>query len=360
MAILVTGAAGYIGSHACKQLLLAGHHVVAIDNLHRGHRAAIDALHATFGDRLRFIEADVARTPTILEELVRLDVDAVMHFAALAYVGESVDQPMAYYRANVAAFANLLDACATLGVQRFVFSSSCATYGQPPDHLIPIPETCPQSPLSPYGFTKLVGERMLTEFAAARTRAGARFAFAALRYFNVAGCDMDGVLGEDHTPETHLVPVVIQAALGLRSHVEVFGDDYPTPDGTCIRDYTHVDDLARAHVAALRALETPAAPAPSARATPSALPARELFLNLGIGKGHSVREIIDAVARVSRREVPVKFGPRRAGDPARLFADPRRAQDVLGWRAQITSIDEIVGSAYRWFERHPQGYPKRS
>lgn len=340
MTILVTGGAGYIGSHAVKRLLADGHRVLAIDNLHRGHQEAIDLLQPQAGGRLSFIKLDVGDRDRVKAALLEHRVESVMHFAALAYVGESVDQPLEYYRNNITQGVNLLEACGAAGVQRFVFSSSCATYGQPPDHLVPIPETCPQNPMSPYGRTKLQFEHILEDFAEARRRAGSPFAYACLRYFNVAGCDRSGLLGEDHDPESHLIPCAIQAALGLRPALAVFGTDYPTPDGTCIRDYVHVEDLIDAHVRTLQALR----------------PGDRRAYNLGIGQGHSVREIISSVQRVSGRTFEVREEPRRAGDPPRLFAKADKIREELGWRAQITGLDEIVDSAWKWFSRHPRGY----
>ncbi|MFN0134275.1 MAG: UDP-glucose 4-epimerase GalE, partial [Phycisphaerales bacterium] len=263
---------------------------------------------------------------------------AILHFAALAYVGESVERPLDYYRANTAAAIGLLEACNVAGVDRLVFSSTCATYGEPAT--VPIPETCPQSPISPYGRSKLMVEHMLADFAESRARAGRPFAYAALRYFNVAGCDRSGIVGEAHDPETHLIPIVLQAALGLRDRVNIFGTDYPTPDGTCIRDYIHVEDLIDAHVRTLDSLK----------------PGDRRAYNLGIGRGHSVREIIAAAERVTGRKIPIVEGPRRPGDPPQLFADPARIRRELGWSASITNLDDTIASAWNWMRSHPKGY----
>jgi len=348
MNVLVTGGAGYIGSHACQRLLADGHTVVSVDNLFRGHAEAMEALRTGMrgaGSRLHFETMDIGDRAG-LERLMRAHrVEAVMHFAALAYVGESVEQPLRYYRNNAASALSLLEACDACGVQRLVFSSTCATYGEPDAANIPIPETCPQHPINPYGMSKLHVEHMLFDHAHAMRKAGKPFAFAALRYFNVAGSDRTGLIGEHHEPETHLIPVILQAALGQREHLQIHGTDYPTPDGTCIRDYVHVEDLIDAHVLVLGAL--------------SAGDARTY--NLGIGKGYSVRQIIDAARRVTRaggREIIVKEGPRRAGDPPTLFANPAKIKRELNWTAKVTDLDEIIGSAWRWYQKHPHGYTK--
>jgi len=340
MAVLVTGGAGYIGSHAVDRLLRDGHSVVAVDNLSRGHQAAIDILNKSAGGRLTFVKADINDRATLESAMKTHKVDAVMHFAALAAVGESVEQPLFYYRNNVAGMVALLEAATVAGVQRVVFSSSCATYGVPPENMVPIPEDCPKSPISPYGWTKLHGEHILRDLAEGQRRANKPFAYAALRYFNVAGCDRAGRLGEDHDPETHIIPVVLQAAMGQRPHVGIFGTDYPTPDGTCIRDYVHVEDLVDAHIAVLKSLT----------------PGQELAFNLGIGKGYSVREIINAVKAVTGRDFAIKEQPRRAGDPPRLFAQSAKIRQTLGWNAQITDLHQIIESAWKWFSTHPRGY----
>jgi UDP-glucose 4-epimerase len=347
MNILVTGAAGYIGSHATARLLRDGHTVVGVDNLFRGHRAAMDRC-ATLGkDRLHFTEGDAGDTALLTRLMKQHKVEGVMHFAALAYVGESVLEPLRYYRANTAATIGLLEACDAVGVQRVVFSSSCSTYGEVPAERIPVREDCPQSQVSPYARTKFQCEQILIDYAEGQRRAGKPFAWCGLRYFNVCGCDRSGLLGEDHTPETHLIPVILQAALGQREHVQIFGTDYPTPDGTCVRDYVHVEDLADAHAKVMASLK-PAVPAQPAAATPA--------YNLGIGKGYSVREIIKAVERVTGKTIKVIEGPRRAGDPPAVFADPSKIQRELGWQAQVRDIDEIIATAWRWFKDHPHGY----
>jgi len=327
MNVLVAGGAGYIGSHAVKQLLEAGHTVVTVDNLYRGHRAALSPAAA-------FHQVDLMDQPALAEILRRRQIECVMHFAALAYVGESVTQPLDYYHNNTSGTVSLLKAMNQCGVRRMVFSSTCATYGEP--ERVPMVETLPQQPINPYGWSKLFVERVLRDYAAANRD----FGFVALRYFNVAGSAADGSLGEDHRPETHLIPLVLQAAAGRRDKLTVFGTDYPTPDGTCIRDYIHVEDLCAAHIVAMQALQDGDA----------------RFYNLGIGRGYSVNEVIRSAGRVTGRKVPVQYGPRRPGDPAQLFADPSKIRQELGWSARYTEIDEIVATAWRWIEKHPQGY----
>ncbi len=327
MNVLVAGGAGYIGSHAVKQLIEAGHGTVVVDNLFRGHRRAVDA-------RATFHQMDLADTAGLTGLLRKDQIDCVMHFAALAYVGESVTEPLIYYDNNTAGTISLLTAMKDAGVKRLVFSSTCATYGEP--ETTPIVETMRQEPINPYGWSKWFVERILKDYGAADQE----FSYVALRYFNVAGAAADGSLGEDHEPETHLIPVVLEAALGKREKITVFGTDYPTPDGTCIRDYVHVEDLCNAHIVAMNALK----------------PADARFYNLGIGKGYSVKEIIDSAGRVTGVDIPVEYGTRRAGDPATLFANADKIQSELGWSAKYAGIDDIVATAWRWHKSHPNGY----
>jgi UDP-glucose-4-epimerase GalE len=327
MNVMVAGGAGYIGSHAAKQLLDAGHRVVVVDNLYRGHGRAVDR-------RAAFHEIDLANTQALAEALTEHSIECVMHFAALAYVGESVADPLAYYDNNTAGTVSLLKAMKSTGVKRLVFSSTCATYGEP--EKTPIVETMRQEPVSPYGWSKWCVERVLRDYSAADRE----FAFAALRYFNVAGSAADGSLGEDHDPETHLIPVLLLAALGKREKVTVFGTDYPTPDGTCIRDYIHVEDLCAAHIVAMSALQ----------------PGDARFYNLGIGKGYSVKQVIESARRVTGVEIPIEYGARRPGDPAILFANADKIRREFGWSARYTDIDPIVATAWKWFEKHPNGY----
>jgi len=260
----------------------------------------------------------------------------VMHFAAYAYVGESVEKPLEYYRNNVATTISVLESMREAGVKRFVFSSTCATYGDP--EKVPITEDQKQAPVSPYGRSKLMVEQILRDYLVADRH----FCFASLRYFNASGCAMDGTLGEDHDPETHLIPVVLQAVLGIRPKVVVFGTDYPTPDGTNIRDYIHVEDLADAHIKAMEKLS----------------PGQSIFCNLGTGSGFSVKQIIATVEKVTGRKVPVEYGPRRAGDAVALWADPTRARQLLGWEARYKDPETIIRSAWNWFQKNPRGYDK--
>ncbi len=317
-AILVTGGAGYIGSHTCKALAGAGFLPVTLDNLSAGHRWAV-----RWGP---LVEGDLADRSLVERVIRKHDIRGAMHFAAWTYVGESMQDPGKYFRNNFCNALNLLQALVATRVDSIVFSSTCATYGMPQQ--LPIPEDEPQIPVNPYGESKLCVERALRWFEQAH---GLRY--AALRYFNAAGADPDGRLGEEHDPETHLIPLVMQAALGIRDWVEVYGADYDTPDGTAIRDYIHVCDLADAHVRALDRLLKGGA---------------SLAVNLGSGRGHSVRDVIDAVARISERPVPVRESARRAGDPPILVADPSLALGELGWSTLQSDLAHIVASAWHW------------
>jgi UDP-glucose-4-epimerase GalE len=325
MRVLVTGGAGYIGSHTVRQLLAAGHDVTIYDNLELGHRQAVPANRLVVGD-LR----DVHRVDNLL---VSNQIEAVVHFAASAYIGESVTDPAKYYTNNLVYSLQLLDRCRHHGVRRFVFSSTCATYGVP--EYVPISESEKQLPVNPYGNTKLAFERALADYASAYP-----FGCCALRYFNAAGAAANGSIGEDHTPETHLIPLVIKAALGQIPHVSIFGTNYPTPDGTCIRDYIHVDDLASAHTLALEKLE----------------PGTALVYNVGIGRGYSVREVIQTVEEVTGLRVPIKEGPRRSGDPPALIADASAIHTELGWSPAYTELRAIIETAWRWHRSHPDGF----
>jgi UDP-glucose 4-epimerase len=319
--ILVTGGAGYIGSVCVEDLLNRGHDVTVFDNLTEGHKNAIDL-------RAKFVQGDLADKPA-LSELMRTDrPEAVMHFAANALVGESMQNPYKYFYNNVSCGLNLLHAMVENGVKRFVFSSTCATYGIP--DTVPIDELAPQKPVNPYGESKLIFEKILRWFDDIHG-----VTFASLRYFNAAGATE--AFGEDHRIETHLIPCVLQVPLGKREHAQVFGTDYPTPDGSCIRDYIHVADLAQAHALALEVKKSD-------------------FFNLGIGGGVSVLEVIDACKKVTGKDIPVVEQTRRPGDPPRLIASAGKAREVLGWRPQFGGIEDIVSSAWSWHVRHPNGY----
>ena len=318
--VLVTGGAGYIGSHTCKVLAQAGYQPIVFDNLSRGHREAV-----RWGP---LIEGDLADRKRLVTALETYRAAAVIHFAAYAYVGESVSDPAMYYRNNLGGSLSLIEAIRETGVDKIIFSSTCATYGIPADS--PIRESAPQLPVNPYGETKLAIERALHWYGQAY---GLRSVL--LRYFNAAGADSEGEIGELHEPETHLVPLVLQAALGQRPHLDIYGTDYPTADGTAVRDYTHVADLAEAH---LRALEHLCAGHES------------IALNLGTGRGHSVREVIAAAESVCGRSIPQREAARRPGDPPVLVADPTRAAERLGWRAQYSDLQTIIRTALAWHE----------
>jgi UDP-glucose-4-epimerase GalE len=331
MNVLVAGGAGYIGSHTVRKLKEAGHSPVIYDNVSRGHKAVVDIL------QVPAIFADLNDQPTLIKALKDHKIDVVMHFAAYAYVGESVTQPLMYYQNNVATTVSVLQAMQAAGVHKFVFSSTCATYGDPDS--VPITEGQRQLPVSAYGRSKLMVEHILADIHGGNKH----FAYAALRYFNACGCAADGTIGEDHDPETHLIPVILQALLGKKDKLTVFGTDYPTKDGTNVRDYIHVDDLAEAHIAAMTRLDA----------------SRPIICNLGTGNGFSVKEIIQTAEQVTGRKVPVEYGPRRAGDAIALYADPSRAKELLGWEAKYKTPKPIIETAWRWFEKNPNGYPKK-
>jgi UDP-glucose-4-epimerase GalE len=324
-AVLVTGGAGYIGSHAAKALHRAGYRVVVYDNLVAGHRAAVK-----YGT---LVTGDITDLDAVRHALRAHEIWAVMHFAAFLDVGESVREPAKYYRNNVVGALSVLEAMTRESVGFFVFSSTCATYGEPIE--TPIAESHPQNPINSYGESKLAVERALPHFERAY---GIRS--VALRYFNASGADPDAEIGEDHSPEIHLIPRAIDAATGGMG-LTVFGDDYPTPDGTCLRDYIHVADLADAHLLALEAI---------------AETGKSGAYNLGTGRPHSVREVIDTVQRVSGRTVPWTLGPRRPGDPAVLYAAPHKAQSELHWTPRFADLESIVSTAWQWHRAHPHGY----
>lgn len=328
MAVLICGGAGYIGSHAVRALREQGREVVVLDSLRTGHRQSLSA-------DVPFVEGDM-RDPAVLDAIfARHTVESVLHFAASSLVGESMQLPLQYFSNNVHGMQVLLEAMVRHGVERIVFSSSAAVYGEPDS--VPITEEAPLRPGNPYGESKRIMESMMRWAAAAH---GLRY--VSLRYFNVGGAAADGSIGEDHRPESHLIPLILQVPLGRRPHITIFGDDYDTPDGTCIRDYVGVEDLIEAHTLALRHLEAGG---------------QSDVFNLGSEQGFSVRQMIETARRVTGHPLPVVVGARRPGDPARLVASSRKAGDVLGWQPR-QGVDEIIASAWRWHSRHPAGYKK--
>lgn len=327
MAILVTGGAGYIGSVTVELFLERGEQVVVLDNLSRGHAAAVPA-------GVKLYEGDIGDRALVQRIARQHEIEACVHFAALAYVGESVTDPALYYDNNVARGIMLLDALRGAGVNRLVFSSTCATYGEP--QRIPIDEAHQQQPTNPYGWSKLFMERIMTAYSAAYD-----FRFVALRYFNAAGATAER--GEDHSPETHLIPLVLQAARGELPHVSVFGDQYATPDGTCVRDYIHVSDLASAHALALEYLRAGR---------------NSTAINLGNGNGYSVLEVIEAARQVTSHAIAVRVEPPRPGDPSHLVADATKARDLLNWQPRYPDLAAIIETAWQWHTAHPHGYRK--
>jgi UDP-glucose 4-epimerase len=342
MKVLVTGGAGYIGSVVSEELLTDGHEVVVYDSLYKGHRQAVVAGAA-------FVHADLADAAALREALSAHRIEAVVHMAADSLVGESCENPAKYYRNNLVNGLILLDAMRDAQVQRIVFSSTCATYGAPDRQ--PIEETTPNQPMNPYGQSKLAFEQAMRWYADAYG-----LCFASLRYFNAAGASEK--CGEDHAEETHIIPIALQVAAGKREFVEVYGTDYPTPDGTCVRDYIHVIDLARAHLLALKALAAGedvavARPAGKARDTD----ARTRIYNLGCGgAGYSVSEVLQTAREVTGKDIPARVGPRRAGDPAVLIASSEKIKSELGWKPEFQDLRVIVESAWRWMQAHPNGY----
>ena len=326
MRILITGGAGYVGSACLRHVVSAGHEAIAYDDLSEGHRGALEGV-------APLVEGNILDTERLRKTLREFRADAVMHFAAATYVRESVTRPDFYYRNNVQGTASLLEAMREEGVGRMLFSSTCATYGWEVGDTIA--ETTPQVPASPYARTKLAVEWMIEDFASAYG-----LGFTLLRYFNAAGASPDGRFGEDHRPETHLIPIVLQVAGGTRAGFEVYGDDFPTPDGTCIRDYVHVDDLAQAHRLAIEATSDTT---------------RDVF-NIGTGRGQSVLEVIAACEKVSGRSLPYEVVPKRAGDPPRLVADPSKLIQSLGWKPDYLEIQKTIETAWEWHARNPEGY----
>ena len=325
--LLVTGGAGYVGSHTVKHLLARNERIVVLDNLVFGHRQALPL------DRVTFVQGDIGDAALVGKLFAEHQPEAVLHFAAYAYVGESVEHPLKYFRNNLAAPLTLLEAMQIHGTKRFILSSTCSTYGNPVS--IPMDENHPQQPVNPYGASKFMLERVLKDCG---TAWGLQSVF--LRYFNASGCDLEGDVGEDHSPETHLIPRVLMAATGEIERITVFGTDYPTPDGTCIRDYIHVQDLAKAHALALDHLRDGG---------------DTTAVNLGTGRGVSVKEIIAIAEAVTGRTIPVSYGPRRAGDPPELVADPSKASVVLGWEAELKEPRQHIESAWKWMTGERKG-----
>ncbi len=325
MAILVTGGAGYIGSVAVEDLRKQNESVVVLDNLVYGHRQAIDS-------SIPFYEGDIGDEPLVQKILSEHEIEACMHFSAFAFVGESVEKPKIYYKNNFVQTLKLLDVLIENNVKKFIFSSTCATYGEP--QYVPIDEKHPQSPTNPYGWSKFMVERALADYDAAYN-----LKYVALRYFNA--CGASGGCGEDHNPETHLIPLILFAAQGKRDSISIFGDDYPTPDGTAIRDYIHISDLSQAHLLALEHLRKGG---------------DSEFINLGNGSGYSVKEVVEAARKITGEKIEAKIAPRRAGDPSRLVADATKAREVLDWNPQFPEIDRIIESAWAWHSANPEGY----
>ena len=326
MRVLVCGGAGYIGSNMTAMLNTEGYGPVVFDNLSTGHRSAVR--------HTEFVEGDLADYELLVRALKKYKIEAVMHFAAFIEVGESVQAPLKYYRNNLSGTENLLSAAEAVGVEKFVFSSTAAVYGRPKQ--VPVTEDSPAEPINPYGQTKWAVERMCHY----QSQAG-KLRYASLRYFNACGAGNNGTLGEDHRPESHLIPLTIRTAMGKRDEIKIYGTDYETPDGTCIRDYIHIDDLCRAHLLALDKLNQGC----------------ELVYNLGTGKGYSVRQVIDIVKKVSGRDFSVVAADRRPGDAPILTSDATKARDELGWEAEKSELEEMVSTAWQWHNEHPDGYP---
>ncbi len=324
--VLVAGGAGYIGSNMVAMLAAESFEPVVFDNLSTGHKSAVQ--------QAEFVRGDLADYELLVKTLKKYKIDGVMHFAALIEVGESVQMPLKYYRNNLSNTQALLSAMEEAGVEKFVFSSTAAVYGMPKQ--VPITEDCPKEPINPYGQTKWAAEMMCHY----QSRAG-KLRYAALRYFNACGAGVNCTLGEDHRPESHLIPLIIQAAMGKRSEIKIYGTDYPTPDGTCIRDYIHIEDLCRAHLLALNKLDTSC----------------ELVYNLGNGRGYSVKEVIETVKQVSGKDFKVVAVERRPGDAPILTSDAVKARNELGWKTEFAELVQIVSSAWRWHNEHPDGYP---
>lgn len=320
--ILIVGGAGYIGSHANKELHKRGYETLVLDNLIYGHKASVK-----WGT---FVQGDLGDKKQLREIFSQYKITAVMHFAAFAYVGESVTDPQKYYQNNVVNTLNLLDVMLEFGINKFIFSSTCASYGNPVE--IPITESHPQNPINPYGQSKLMVEKILADYSHAYD-----LSYVVLRYFNAAGADADTEIGEDHDPETHLIPLILDVALGKRENIHVFGSDYETKDGTAVRDYIHVTDLSDAHILALEYLE---------KGNPSNI------FNLGNGQGYSVQEVIDTVKKITNSEISTIYAPRREGDPAILIGSAEKAIKTLGWKPQFPKLEQIIETAWKWHQKN--------
>jgi len=343
MRVLVCGGAGYIGSNMTAMLAAHGHKPIVFDNLSKGHKSAIatlrsNSLRSTSAD-IEFVQGDLNDSQLLIETLDKFNIEAVMHFAAFIEVGESVAEPLKYYRNNFCATQNLLSAMEAVGVRKFIFSSTAAVYGIPKE--IPITEDSPTEPINPYGQTKLAVEKMCHD-----QYLTGKLSYASLRYFNACGAGNNAALGEDHRPESHLIPLIIQVAMGKRPDIKIYGTDYQTPDGTCIRDYIHIDDLCRAHLLALKKLDQK-----------GETPGIELICNLGNQRGRSVREVIETVKKVSGKNFKVTETKRRPGDVPILTADATKAKTELGWKIEKPELEEMVSSAWQWHREHPDGYP---
>ena len=327
MSVLICGGAGYIGSHNVRAFKAHGDDVIVVDNLETGHRASVPS-------DVKFYEGDIRNSETLAKIFTENKIDSVIHFCAYSLVGESVDKPLKYFNNNVGGMITLLEAMQKFDAKRIIFSSTAATYGEP--KRVPILETDPTEPTNPYGESKRIMEKMMNWVS---RRYDIRY--VSLRYFNVAGAWHDGSIGEDHRNETHLIPLILQVPMGKREHITVYGDDYPTKDGTCIRDYIHVEDLAKAHILALEYLRNGG---------------ESNIFNLGSGDGYSVMEMINAARKVTGHPIPAEIGERRPGDPARLIADSTKAHEVLHWQPQITGMEDIIATAWKWHQSHPNGY----
>ena len=328
MSVLICGGAGYIGSHNVRAFKAHGDDVIVVDNLETGHRASVPS-------DVKFYEGDIRNPETLAKIFTENKIDSVIHFCAYSLVGESVDKPLKYFNNNVGGMITLLEAMQKFDAKRIIFSSTAATYGEP--KRVPILETDPTEPTNPYGESKRIMEKIMNWVS---RRYDIRY--VSLRYFNVAGAWHDGSIGEDHRNETHLIPLILQVPMGKREHITVYGDDYPTKDGTCIRDYIHVEDLAKAHILALEYLRNGG---------------ESNIFNLGSGDGYSVMEMINAARKVTGHPIPAEIGERRPGDPARLIADSTKAHEVLHWQPQITGMEDIIATAWKWHQSHPNGYP---